>query len=351
MTGRSTRIGLIVALVILVGGGGVLARQAGNRAILRGLEASRHDLAQHGWSVSWRIVRPRWALFVATVEFVDFRLSATVGDFRVFYGADVLAVRRPHFFSHDVMMFPGKRQALVVNRREETVLALRLVSERTHLVAQLSSEGVVRNLVLTMPQVTMDLAALPALVPTGSLPATLVAESVRVRLHNRPQDRGGLAVDIGLEALRLPFSWPGLGDTLHGVEAAFSLPVTTGRETFLLHLAQGKLGAASAALSGRMTGWPVPTGDFDLVLRGVDVATQNMAASGAVSPEVGEAAAVLGRIARHDASPVTNGGDTKAKSGKEPLVDLPLRLREGRWWVGTLPLSAVLGLIARSRQP
>ncbi|NHN87163.1 DUF2125 domain-containing protein [Acetobacter conturbans] len=340
-----------IASLLLSGGGVALGIHSENLALLTALQTEQTALARQGWTLTWSRATPHAALLASRMTLSDLRLSGPLGATRLSYGCNVVTLSISHFSSRTTATF-GSTHALLLARGPVPDLALRLTGNGITLAVHPTSGET--EAALTIPAAHVEIDTLPSVnIPT---PFTLDVHSLTTVARwqaARTTIQPLLTTDTTIDRLGLPQSIPGLGNTLDTIRIALStsgFPETqrqTATPVTTLHLGEAHLGPAALALTGKLTWQNDPVGEFDLTLRGMDRAVRKMAASGSISPEIGQIAILLGRIgdvARtggHTALPPTENGGSNINdlSTPETTISLPLRLREGAWSLGAMPLA------------
>ncbi|ACI52798.1 conserved hypothetical protein [Gluconacetobacter diazotrophicus PA1 5] len=349
---RVRRAGLVLGCVAALDG---LCWLAAQRVMDRALDGWTTRLARQGWSVQAGPRARGGSPLTARITLRSPRLHGPIGRRSAAWGADGLAISVS-------WLHPGTLRVGLIGTQ-----ALRLSGpDRAGLLA-LRGRG-------QDADITLPLALRPD-APGGQAAWSARRLDVRVldpaghetgfRLdgvqgHGLWNDQAGpdasrLALAVTADRVDLPLNWPLIGSMpptlpdprrLHdaGVEVAFPGP-TPGDPSahMLLQDAHATWSTLSLHLVGHATLPPTggPDGTFTLSLTGIGTTIHALEQSGTVPRDLARAVTALDRWAAETGADGPAGPSPATPVLSDRRLDLPLRLRAGGVFLGTLPIGSI----------
>ncbi|MFT8805482.1 MAG: DUF2125 domain-containing protein [Acetobacter aceti] len=338
--------GLALVSAVTVCSGMMLARQT----LVRTVDAERETLLRQGWSVSWRT--PGFSLFSLPWRMTlrDIRLSGPFKNSHLVYGGDAMTLSPAGPFSSAIRIDFTGSQALLLGRDSlHPDLAFRLTGTGVNVIASRFAKDGETHAAFRVKNSRLEVYAIP-FAPRGiSLPFSLGLSRVqgRTEWYLKQTQRADIAVDVTAAAISLPVAVPGSGNLVEALHVALSAgEMESGNgdlPTVTLHIGEARLGPSSFAVAGKLACQPDVVGDFNLTLRGLEKIADSMVVAGAAPPEVRRLTMLIERYKTQgnleQPSEKTGYGD---ESMPDTVIDLPLRLRNGQWMIGALPVGSLL---------
>lgn len=364
-----------LALAGLTGFALIAVNASENRAATKALLTARDDLAQAGWRLNWRTMSSRFAILSTETDLTDVRLSGYVGDKHLLYGCDHVTVKTGRFQSGHIRLTFGGSQALAVasgtDKSGSVIFAMRLSGHGSaasvHFAENSDAGG---KAIFILPEETADIEVSPIRYGATSGPLILQLIGVRsvITWSSVSKSQFTLASDTSLASVRLPFSVTGLGNRITALRAAASVSGSSGdaangggnhsNTTFTLHIGEGKLGPLSATLAGRLVYEKQSTGDFNLTLHGLDQTAHNLSEAGSISPPVAQIAHLFSLAVTRASrglsvkeNPVGPDDNDPGQTADKTSLTLPVRIRNGSWMVGNLPVETLGSLLPGNMRP